>query len=299
MENRTEQHNDTRIIERNRTYSDATLRKVTEYVTRGQLHLPANYSAPNALKSAMLALENVTDKKGTPALQVCRPDSIATALLDTVVQGLDPGKRQCYFIVYGDRLVMQRSYFGDIHLAKAKNPDIYDIYADVVYEADEFEYRKKRGRTEIVTHNQRLANIDKSRIVAAYCVVEYRDGRENATIMTIAEIRQSWSMSRANPFAENSTHSRFPAEMAMKTVIRKACKPLINAADDSTLVMESICRTSDEATDSRLDAKIDRESSGRDVDIPAGHNGVTAIDVDPGTGEVVDDVSAPSVSDPY
>ena len=132
------------IIERNKTYSDATLRKVTEYVTGGQLHLPANYSAANALKAAMLSLENVTDRKGNPALLVCNPNSIATALLDTVVQGLDPGKKQCYYIVYGNKLTMQRSYFGDVHLAKAKNPEIYDIYADVVYQDDEFEYRKKR-----------------------------------------------------------------------------------------------------------------------------------------------------------
>ena len=307
MENQTNKPTNQQIIERNKTYPDATLRKVTGYVTSGQLHLPANYSAANALKAAMLTLDNVSDKKGNPALLVCNPNSIATALLDTVVQGLDPGKKQCYYIVYGNKLVMQRSYFGDMHLAKAKNPDIYDIYADVVYEADEFEYRKKRGRTEIVTHNQKLGNIDKSKIVAAYCTVEYRDGRENTTIMTMDEIRQAWSMSRANPFAENSTHARFPAEMAKKTVTRKACKPLINAADDSTLVLESICRTSDEATDSRLDAEIEQNSSVNDVDVSPAYEGAPMegaqiIDVDPDTGEVIGggygDGQA-SAADPY
>lgn len=298
MENQTNKPTNQQIIERNKTYSDATLRKVTDYVTGGQLHLPANYSAANALKAAMLALENVTDKKGNPALLVCNPNSIATALLDTVVQGLDPGKKQCYYIVYGNKLTMQRSYFGDIHLAKAKNPDIFDIYADVVYEADEFEYRKKRGRTEIVTHNQKLSNVDKNKIVAAYCTVEYRDGRENTTIMTMTEIRQAWSMSKANPFAESSTHSKFPAEMAMKTVIRKACKPLINAADDSTLVMNSIYRTSDEAVDSRLEAEIEENSSINDVDT---NDPPVIIDVNPDTGEVIADIAGetPAGDDPY
>ena len=121
--------------------------------------------------------------------------------------------------------------------------------------------------------------------------------------MTMDEIRQAWSMSRANPFGENSTHLRFPAEMAKKTVTRKACKPLINAADDSTLVLESICRTSDEATDSRLDAEIERSSSAHDVDIGEPYDeGTQIIDVDPNTGEVVGNGNSDgqaSGTDPY
>lgn len=278
---------------------------VDKYREKGEIHLPPNYSVANAMKSAMLVLDTVTDKNKRPALAVCTQKSIWQALFDTVVQGLDPGKKQCYYIVYNDKLTMQRSYFGDMHLAKLKNPDIYDIYADVVYEADEFEYQKKRGRTEIVKHNQKLGNIDKNKIVAAYCTVEYKDGRENTTIMTIDEIKRAWSMSKAYPLDNEgnlkagSTHAKFPGEMAMKTVIRKACKPLINSSDDSTLVMNSIYRTSDEAVDSRLEAEIEENSSINDVDTndpPA-----PIIDVDPNTGEVVNEIPAelPIGTDPY
>lgn len=282
------------------------LNKVTAYRQNGELCLPPNYSPENALKAAMLTLETVLDKNKRPALQICTKSSVALALLDTVVQGLDPGKKQCYYIVYGDKLTMQRSYFGDMHLAKSKNPDIFDIYADVVYEADEFEYRKKRGRTEIVTHNQKLGNVDKNKIIAAYCTVEYKDGRENTTIMTMDEIKQAWSMSKSYPIDEkgnikaNSTHGRFTADMAMKTVIRKACKPLINSSDDSTLVINSIYRTPDEAVDNRLEAEINEKSSINDVD--TNEPSVPIIDVDPNTGEVIGNYPEPPANtavDPY
>lgn len=302
MEN---QNNLNAIVARNKTLSDATLRRITQYRENGELNLLPNYSAANALKSAMLSLENVVDKKGNSALLVCTENSIATALLDTVVQGLDPGKKQCYYIVYGNKLVMQRSYFGDMHLAKSKNPDIYDIYADVVYEDDEFEYRKKCGRTEIVMHNQKLGNVNKDKIIAAYCTVEYKDGRENTTIMTIDEIKQAWSMSKSYPIDDNgkikanSTHGRFPADMAMRTVIRKACKSLINSSDDSTLVINSIHRTSDEAVDSRLEYEINENSSINDVDT---NEPPQTIDIDPNTGEVIGDYPEPPANsdvDPF
>lgn len=295
MEN---QNNANAIVARNKTIPTAVLGRVAKYRKSGELCLPHNYSAENALKSALLTLEEVVDKNKRPALEVCSETSIANALLDTVVQGLDPGKKQCYYIVYGDKLTMQRSYFGDIHLAKSKNPDIYDIYADVVYEADEFEYRKKRGRTEIITHNQKLGNVDKNKIIAAYCTVEYKDGRENTTIMTMDEIKQAWSMSKSYPIDEkgnvkaNSTHGRFTADMAMKTVIRKACKPLINAADDSTLIISSIYRTSDESTDRQLEQEIAENSSTLETDAVSPE----IIDIDPETGEVV---NLPPTTDPY
>jgi recombination protein RecT len=88
-----------------------------------------------------------------------------------VVQGLNPDKKQCYFIVYGNKLQMQRSYFGSMAVAKAVNPEIEDIYADVIYEGDEFEYCKVRGRNVVVKHIQTIENVKKDKIKAAYCSV--------------------------------------------------------------------------------------------------------------------------------
>src|SRR5699024_11332254 len=53
-----------------------------------------------------------------PALEVCSHDSIVKSLLDMTLQGLSPAKDQCYFIVYGNELQMQRSYFGTVAAVK-------------------------------------------------------------------------------------------------------------------------------------------------------------------------------------
>src|SRR5690606_14857095 len=155
---------------------DVVARRINELMRSRELHLPADYSVQNALKSAWLILQEVKDKDGRPALQVCTRDSIANALLDMAVQGLNPAKRQCYFISYGNQLVCQRSYFGDMALVKRVLPKA-DIWYGVVYEGDVFEYTIERGRRVITKHEQRVENIDPARIRAAYCVIEPGDGR--------------------------------------------------------------------------------------------------------------------------
>src|SRR5690606_31984762 len=137
---------------------DVVARRINELMRSRELHLPADYSVQNALKSAWLILQEVKDKDGRPALQVCTRDSIANALLDMAVQGLNPAKRQCYFIAYGQTLVCQRSYFGDMALVKRILPRA-EIWFNVVYEGDEFEYEFDRGRKRIVKHHQKIEHV--------------------------------------------------------------------------------------------------------------------------------------------
>ncbi len=70
------------------------------------------------MKSAWLILQAAVDKDKKPVLEVCSKNSIANALLDMVVQGLNPAKKQCYFIAYGNGLACQRSYFGTMAVTK-------------------------------------------------------------------------------------------------------------------------------------------------------------------------------------
>ena len=117
---------------------DVVAAKVRKFQENGELHFPANYSPENAMKSAWLCIQETKDRNSRPALEVCTKSSIANALLNMVVQGLNPAKKQCYFIVYGNQLTLQRSYFGAIHIAKTVDPSIEDVTAHVVYE-DEVE----------------------------------------------------------------------------------------------------------------------------------------------------------------
>ena len=245
---------------------DVVGKKVQEFVSRGELHLPPNYSVENAMKSAWLILQNTFDKDKKPVLQVCTKDSIANALLDMAVQGLNPAKKQGYFIAYGRQLVFQRSYFGTMAVTK-RVAGARDIFAEVVYKGDEFEYAIKNGNKYITKHVQRIENVDPNNIVAAYCTIIFDDDRQFTDIMTWAEIQKAWSKSKMNPDKEGSTHKEFAQEMARKTVINRACKRYLNSSDDGSLLMHHINRADEVAAEAEVEAEIEENANQELIDI--------------------------------
>lgn len=202
------------------------------------LVIPQNYNASNALKSAFFKLQEVKDKSGRPALEVCTKESIANALLDMTVQGLSPAKTQCYFVVYGTQLQMLRSYFGTQAVLKRLS-NVKDIWANVIYKDDEFDYENYHGRERLISHKTSFENRDKE-ILGAYAVVQ-TDDEEILTVMTKKEIETSWGQSKTS----QSVHKKFPQEMAKRTVINRAAKAFINTSDDSDLLIEAINRSTE------------------------------------------------------
>lgn len=255
--------------------------KLRDYAERGELRLPTDYSVENALKSAWLLIQETVDKEKRPVLTVCTQTSIANSLLDMAIQGLSPAKKQCYFIPYGQKLLCQRSYFGTIAVAKRVAP-IANIWAEVVYEDDEFSYEITRNRKLVTQHTQKLSNVKADKIIAAYCVIEFANERPTYTeIMTIEQIKKAWAKSRMSPESPTSTHSLFPEEMAKRTVINRACKPVINASSDSHLFLESFRRADDERIEEEVAQEI-AENANQEV-----------IDVDMATGEIIEDEPPP------
>ena len=246
------------------------------YTENRELVLPANYSVENALKSAWLTLQRVENKDHLPVLQACTQASIANALLDMAVQGLNPGKDQCYFIAYGQMLVCQRSYFGTMAVAQ-RVAGASDIWAEVVYEEDEFKYAISHNRKTVSKHTQKLENIKPKAIVAAYCVIEFNTGKPTFTeIMTIEQIKQAWKKSKVDTDSPSSPHSQFPEEMAKRTVTNRACKAMINSSSDSNLFLEHFNRSDEEAVVVELEEEIEKEANQK------------MLDVDPGTAEIVE-----------
>ena len=255
------------------TYLEVVSNKVSAYRDRGELDLPADYSPDNAMKSAYLILQNTltTDKK--PVLAACTPESICNSMLDMVVQGLSPAKNQCYFIAYGNKLTCQRSYFGAMAVAKRVDPTIGEIVAEVVYADDVFKYKIVRGNKEIVEHEQELENIDPVNIIAAYCLIIGTDGTVKKTeIMTMDQIKQSWKQSQLNPVDEKgnikpgSTHGKFTADMCKRTVINRACKPIVNASGDKHLI-RAFNRASEVSTEAEVEREIADHANGEIIDI--------------------------------
>lgn len=255
-----------------KSITDAVEARVAEFVRNGQLHLPKNYSAENAMKSAYLILQGVEDKDGKPALEVCTRESIANSLLDMIVQGLNPSKKQGYFIVYGKTLTFQRSYMGSMAVAQMVNPTIADWGNAVVYADDTFKYGIKNGKKIVSDHEQDIKNVDKSKIVAAYSIALDKDGNPLKTeIATMAEIMQSWKQSKMHPVLDNgkikpdSTHDKFTADMALKTVINKNCKIIINASSDNQLLLERINRNEDLADAAAVQVDIAEHANAGEV----------------------------------
>lgn len=215
---------------------DRVTERITGFVQAGRLHIPPGYSPQNAMHAAWLILQDVKDRNDKPALEVCTHASIANALFRMVVRGLDPAKKQGYFLVYGKTLAFQESYFGNIMLAK-RDAGVLDVLPMVVYEGDQFELAIERGRYVVEYHKPRTDAAADTPITHAYCVVEYSDGRPPRTeVMRWDQIQTSWRKSKTyKPDGKGTPHHEQPDQMAMRTVINRALKPLINSSTNPHL----------------------------------------------------------------
>jgi recombination protein RecT len=269
-------------VNTNKTLEAVTAR-VRQFQANQEIHFPANYSPENALKSAWLIIQETKDRNGKSALAVCTQASVANAMLSMVIQGLNPVKKQGYFIVYGDQLQFQRSYFGTMAVCRQVT-GAKEIFGEVVYEGDEFEYTIKRGKKIITKHVQTLGNVDRKKIIAAYCTIVTSDDQEFSDIMTFEEIKQAWKKSKTGAIKDgelntSSTHGEYTAEMSKKTVINRACKAYINSSDDSNLVINHFNANETALQDAQVEAEISTNAN------------VIPIDIDYSTGEILDDES--------
>lgn len=214
--------------------TDSVMMRVKELEETGGLMFPTNYSVANQIKAAWFVLQETKDRNGKPALEVCSNSSIANAVLDMVIQGLSVSKKQGYFIVYGDKLEFQRSYFGTVALARLCGMKGLPV-ANIIYEGDEFIHRidVETGLVSIVKHEQKFDNIDISQIKGAYAIVTQPDGQKQVTIMSISQIKAAWGQGATK--GGSPAHKNFTDEMAKKTVIGRACKMIINSSDDAYL----------------------------------------------------------------
>lgn len=265
---------------------DVVAAKIRQFQSAGELHFPKGYSPDNAMKSAWLMLQETVDRNKKPALSVCTKDSIANACLNMVVQGLNPAKKQCYFIVYGDKLTLSRSYFGDMHIAKTVDPNITEILYHPRYANEDFSASYVRGHLVITEHCPIFDEAKRGDLIGAYCQIFYNDGTESSTYMTMEEIKAAWKKSPTNPIDENgnvkpgSTHAQFPADMACKTVVHNACKPIINSSGDDTLLIRAYRATAAEAAEAEALEEIAENAN------------QTPLIVDADTGEVVEGTAA-------
>lgn len=262
----------TTVQEKNIT--DNVLVRLKELEASGSIVLPKNYSPENALKSAFLILSETVDKDKKPVLQSCSQVSICNALLDMCLQGLSPVKKQCYFIAYGGKLQLTKSYLGNIAATK-RLKGVKDVKAHVIYEGDEFEegYDYRTGTVTVAKFVPKFENVDLSKIKGAFAVVIGEDGPIHTEVMNINQIKNSWNQGATK--GSSGAHKNFTDEMAKKTVINRACKRFVSTSDDSDLLIDSITRTNEynpddivETTHSEVKEEIRENANKEIIDIP-------------------------------
>lgn len=253
--------------------TDKVLSRIKALEGTGDITMPANYSYSNALKSAYLILSETVDRDKKPVLQSCSQTSIINTLLDMTIQGLSPAKKQCYFIAFGGKLQLMKSYLGNIAATK-RLKGVKNVFANVIYEKDEFSYELdlETGLKKITKHNQDFENIDINKIKGAYAVIVMEDGLNYVEVMNINQIRNSWSQGAAK--GQSGAHKNFTDEMAKKTVINRACKNFVCTSDDSDLLIESMNRTNEynpedivESTHEEVKEEIKQNANQEVIDI--------------------------------
>lgn len=268
------------VVKKEKDITEKVLARVNQLEQANEIHFPPNYSYENALKSAWLKLQTVTmtgkDNK-TLAIEGCTNTSVANTLFDMVVQGLNPAKNQCYFIPYGNQLTLSTSYFGSVAVTKRLN-NVKDVVANCVYQDDVFEYDFdfETGNRVIKSHEQKLENVDFNKMIGAYAVVILEGDETNyVEVMSMAQIEQSWKQRRGGNIGD--VHIKFKDQMAMKTVINRACKHFINSSDDSDVLAEAYNNT---IRDENEYETIGTEVSPNSIEIDIKQEKPKAVDVE-------------------
>lgn len=225
-------------VQLKKNVGDQAIERINNLCDAG-FNMPADYNFVNAIKMSMLKLQELKDKNGKKALDVCTKASISTALFKMATKGLNVALNQGYFLVRGDVLCFQESYFGNVLMVKRIYPD-WNPKPVVIHEGDEFIFGidETIGKRHVVKHEQKLENIDKD-FIGGYLYLP--DG--DLYLMTKKQILTAWSKSSSK---EQSVHKSFTEKMVAKTLINSGCTMVINstpqynvAEDDNTQQTEN------------------------------------------------------------
>lgn len=268
----------------------------TKMVENKVFDVPENYSYKNAIQAARYLItkpiENVSNK-GKAIVDICTKESILKTIMEMAQKGLNPDKKQCYFIPYGNTCTLSISYQGNVALAKRGGEDLGETYGYAVYKNDKLElvFDPRKGVIQIKSYEPDISKWTKSDIIGAFAVVTDRKGDVRYTeYMTMEQIQDSWNMGGAK--GKSPAHKNFPDQQAIKTVKSRAVKSFVNTADDSEIVGDS--DKSIAFTDQSFKNELESNANTLELDSPINkENKEIPSNVDIETGEVIEDEETP------
>lgn len=184
--------------------------------------LPKHLTPDRMLRIAL------TSVRQTPLLQRCTPQSLMSAIMDASQLGLEPNGivGHAYLIPYKNKrkgvyeAQLQIGYRGYLELAR-RSGQVSTLYAYPVFENDRYEYKLGLNRT--LDHVP--ARFDRGGVIAAYAVVQYKDGGFDFEWMWREQIESVKGMSQSARLSDSPWQSHYE-EMARKTTIRRLAKRL-------------------------------------------------------------------------
>jgi recombination protein RecT len=203
-----------------------------DFIKNNNIILSKSFDLPTAMTSLFLNLQQVKDRQDRPALEVCSPVSIQEAVIQCINEEINVGKKQGYFIVYGDKLTFQPSYFGNVKKAKAMAR--VKINSNVIREDEQADIETRIDGSIIIKHKPSIKCLNKP-IVAVYAVATDIDSERvvNSDIMSMQEVKRSWLKSQNG----GKVAKEFEHEMARRTVENRLAKHFINKSDDTERII--------------------------------------------------------------
>ena len=245
--------------------TDGVMTSISALMKDGKISAAKGYDVGNAVNMAMIQVAtSVKDKAGRPALEVCTKGSIARCVLDMVLQGLMPERNQCWFIVYGDALTLQRSYFGTVATLKRVMPYPIHVTADVIREGDQYiQDFTPYGERYVKGITTDLMESAGKPIKAVYCNI-FKEGTEEllgSAFMSMEQVKTSWSHSKTYRSEGSSPHNQEPDEMAKRTAIVRACKLLLKSsiASLNEATVDAFNRTTDGEFDNDMEVQNEQK----------------------------------------
>jgi recombination protein RecT len=154
--------------------------------------------------------------------------SFLAACMKAAQDGLLPDGREAALVIFRTKNGPMAQYMPMIGglLKKLRNSgQLASISAHVVYAEDEFVY--ELGDEERIVHRPKLTG-DRGQPIKAYAIAKTKDGAIYREVMSIDEINEVRSVSRAK---DSGPWVTWWSEMARKTVLRRLLKRLPSSAD--------------------------------------------------------------------
>lgn len=205
--------------------------KITGAIKSKDLILPSNVKPEMFRNSAIVAVQD------NPSILNNDPASLFAAVRKLAASGLVPDNREAALVPFKGKVQAMPMVFGLIKMAR-NSGEIASLYAEVVYEGEEFDVFFKDGE-RLFDHKYDALNRGGA-IKGAYAVARLKDGTVEFEPMGVADIEKRRKAS-ANQKGDNPTGiwAQWYDEMAKKTVIRALMKRLPVSSEDLRRIQES------------------------------------------------------------